>query len=321
MRQTLKCLLAMAALGILISAPAKANAASMDVTSFGERPGVSMSATLSYSWDSCGSDCFGEFLHAYLTTPGSACVQGGEPLVAFESLASAGGSAARTITFLPRGPERDVQLCAQVERWELGPAGQLVVAVDTAITHTQGEIPGDIYNCRNFTYQDDAQDYLRKWPTDPSNLDGDNDGIACEELPRRPLPIAPIPQPPPAPTYAAYTACGLSTAARAKGSCTARQPKGAFFNASQSVHYTVCVRYPTRRRICSRNRLAEAGVTCVNKINSNIVGMHKVTWTVAGITVATRSVGVGSQRATARGGATELPGLRADRRRRWQGEC
>lgn len=288
-RKALLCLLTVAAIGAATASAARA--ASMDITSLAEKPGVSMSATLTYSWEGCSGSCFGHFLHAYLTTPGSTCVQGGKPLVAFEDLPSFGGTATKTITFLPRGPERDVQLCAQVEDWELGPAGRSIAAADIASIHTQGEVPGDIYNCRNFAYQDDAQDYLRKWPSDPSNLDGDNDGIACEELPRRPLPLTPTPpppQPPPTPTYTAYTACGLSAASRPKGDCTTRQQKGAFFNASQSVHYTVCVRYPTRRRTCSRNQPAEAGITYVNKITSNIAGSHRVTWTVAGQIVATR---------------------------------
>jgi hypothetical protein len=270
----------------LVLLPATATrGASMEITGFIEKPGVSMSATLNYSWNSCSGNCFGDYLHAYLTTPGSTCVQGGEPLVAFEGLAAAGGSATRTITFLPRGPEGDVQLCAQIEHWDLV-AGQFIVAADTAVAHTQGEIPGDIYNCRNFAYQDDAQAYLRKWPTDPSNLDGDNDGVACEELPRRPLPVTPPPTS--RPTFRAYTACGLSTAARPASNCAKRQRKGAFFQASQSVRYGVCVHYPTGREICAREQFAEAGVTYVNRITSSIPGSHRVTWRVGGRTVAIR---------------------------------
>jgi len=39
------------------------------------------------------------------------------------------------------------------------------------------------YDCADFTYQEEAQEYLL--PGDPYNLDGDNDGIACEDLPSR----------------------------------------------------------------------------------------------------------------------------------------
>ena len=36
-------------------------------------------------------------------------------------------------------------------------------------------------NCRNFVNQPAAQAFLVADPTDPSGLDGDNDGIACED--------------------------------------------------------------------------------------------------------------------------------------------
>lgn len=269
-----------------------ASAATMDIVSFGERPGVEMSATLTYSWGSCGGSCFGQYLHAYLASPGSPCVQGGAPLVAFEPLSAAGGATSRTIAFSPSGPEGDVQLCAQVEDWELGPGGQSIAAFDVAVTHTQGAIPGNLYNCRDFAYQEDAQAYLVKWPTDPSGLDGDNDGIACEDLPRRLLPVrSPTPAPaptPPAPSYRTFLACGMSAAARPASSCGKRQKKGAFFEASQPVAYTVCVRYPSRRELCARDQQAAAGTVYVNKVTSSIPGQHRVRWTVAGQVVATR---------------------------------
>ena len=40
--------------------------------------------------------------------------------------------------------------------------------------------------CSDFTFQEDAQDELSLDPSDPYDLDGDdNDGVACEDLPRR----------------------------------------------------------------------------------------------------------------------------------------
>jgi len=41
-------------------------------------------------------------------------------------------------------------------------------------------IPGDRYNCADFASQAAAQAYLRMYPSDPSRLDRDRDGIACE---------------------------------------------------------------------------------------------------------------------------------------------
>jgi hypothetical protein len=41
----------------------------------------------------------------------------------------------------------------------------------------------DIFNCSSFATQEEAQAELNRDPSDPHGLDGDNDGIACEELP------------------------------------------------------------------------------------------------------------------------------------------
>jgi hypothetical protein len=43
---------------------------------------------------------------------------------------------------------------------------------------------GDL-NCADFEFQEDAQAVYDQDPSDPNGLDGDNDGIACEELPSR----------------------------------------------------------------------------------------------------------------------------------------
>ncbi|MGH3930705.1 MAG: excalibur calcium-binding domain-containing protein, partial [Pseudonocardiaceae bacterium] len=56
-------------------------------------------------------------------------------------------------------------------------------------------------NCGDFATQEQAQAVLDSDPSDPNGLDGDNDGIACESLPRSgtPEPSAP-PTTTPAPT-------------------------------------------------------------------------------------------------------------------------
>jgi Excalibur calcium-binding domain len=43
----------------------------------------------------------------------------------------------------------------------------------------------DTLNCSDFTFQEDAQAEFDRDPSDPNNLDADNDGIACEDLPSR----------------------------------------------------------------------------------------------------------------------------------------
>ena len=50
--------------------------------------------------------------------------------------------------------------------------------------YTPGPYPGDgyDYDCDDFSTQADAQDYYEADTSDPSRLDGDNDGRACESL-------------------------------------------------------------------------------------------------------------------------------------------
>jgi hypothetical protein len=45
---------------------------------------------------------------------------------------------------------------------------------------------GDLYDCPDFRYQEDAQRVYDRDPSDPYDLDRDDDGIACEDRPHRP---------------------------------------------------------------------------------------------------------------------------------------
>lgn len=57
----------------------------------------------------------------------------------------------------------------------------------------------DLYNCSDFANQAAAQAFLRSDPSDPSRLDGDHNGIACESL-KCPCDLTPVGQATPAPT-------------------------------------------------------------------------------------------------------------------------
>jgi hypothetical protein len=147
------------------------------------------------------------------------------------------------------------------------------------------------YDCADFANQAEAQEYLL--PGDPYNLDGDDDGVACEDLPCPCATGAPPPPPPPEeppeevrPEYRAYVACGLSRYAKPAHECGHRSRPGAFFRSSVSTTYTVCVRFPTNRSLCARGQEAETGVTYVNKITTSITGWHRVTWFVQGRRIA-----------------------------------
>lgn len=146
------------------------------------------------------------------------------------------------------------------------------------------------YDCADFSNQAEAQGYLS--PGDPHGLDGDYDGIACESLPcpcsygtPAPPPPPPAPEEPPEearPSIRVYVACGLGKNAPPARECPHRSRVGAFFRSSLATTYTVCVKFPTNKRLCARGQEAEAGVTYVNKITTSITGWHKVLWYVDG---------------------------------------
>ena len=52
----------------------------------------------------------------------------------------------------------------------------------TLIFATPAFAQEDQYDCASFGSQESAQAELERDPSDPSNLDADDDGIACEEL-------------------------------------------------------------------------------------------------------------------------------------------
>jgi hypothetical protein len=83
--------------------------------------------------------------------------------------------------------------------------------------------------------------------------------------------------------YRHYVACGLSQNAKPSHVCNKSRDKGAFFRSNKAdVFYTVCVKFPTKRRLCAPKQKAVQGTLYVNKITSNIPGKHKVTWFVQG---------------------------------------
>jgi hypothetical protein len=87
-----------------------------------------------------------------------------------------------------------------------------------------------------------------------------------------------------APAYEHYVACGLSEKAEPAHFCKKGRKKGAFFRSNDAdVFYTICVRFPTKKVLCTKEpQEAKQGTLYVNKITSNLPGQHKVTWFVRG---------------------------------------
>lgn len=74
--------------------------------------------------------------------------------------------------------DRRSEATGNVLAWIVGAAGIAVATVWIVIA-----LGGSDKDCRHFDTQRAAQSYFESRPGDPDNLDGDNDGIACEWLP------------------------------------------------------------------------------------------------------------------------------------------
>jgi Excalibur calcium-binding domain len=61
--------------------------------------------------------------------------------------------------------------------------GSLMFLVILAACFAHKAAAQDVFNCSDFATQEEAQAELDRAPSDPNNLDADNDGIACENLP------------------------------------------------------------------------------------------------------------------------------------------
>jgi hypothetical protein len=102
-------------------------------------------------------------------------------------------------TYEPFFPRED-KICVFVSNGAgVHPVGEALISLPTGY----GRQRSSAYNCSFFSSQERAQYYLELYPDDPSGLDGDNDGVACEANPC-PCGAEAIP-PEPAPTSATPT--------------------------------------------------------------------------------------------------------------------
>ncbi|KDN16758.1 calcium-binding protein [Amycolatopsis rifamycinica] len=83
-------------------------------------------------------------------------------------------------------------------------------------------LAGDV-DCKNFQYQEEAQDVLDATPGDPYHLDDNNNGIACESLRHRPKQPSTTTAKPETPTT---TAPKTTTASKKSGSQVKVKPVG-----------------------------------------------------------------------------------------------
>jgi hypothetical protein len=137
----------------------------------------------------------------------------------------------------------------------------LTLAATTALAQAPDPAAARDYDCANFSTQAEAQEYLL--PGDPYRLDGDGDGVACEDLPcpcSYEIPASPPPEEstPPPPYHLSRAAA--RRAARAE----VRDFVGRNFQVS-SGFVGHCQRFSERRVDCrgvARGRTARTRTTC-----------------------------------------------------------
>jgi hypothetical protein len=113
-------------------------------------------------------------------------------------LTEASGSAHEEWTYEPFFPRSD-KVCVLISNGVgVHPVGEALVTLPAGY----GRQRTSAHNCSFFANQERAQYYLELYPDDPSGLDGDGDGVACESnrcpcgaepIPAEPLPPAPAP--------------------------------------------------------------------------------------------------------------------------------
>lgn len=95
------------------------------------------------------------------------------------------------------------------------------------------------------------------------------------------------PQLPPQPTTAQIRRKMAS--ARPRHRCAATTTKAAMFRSNlRDVSYKICIKFPAQPDRPCASEQATKGVLYYNIINSNVAGMHRVTWFVKGKRIGRR---------------------------------
>jgi len=125
------------------------------------------------------------------------------------------------------------------------------------------------YDCADFANQAEAEEYLL--PGDPYNLDGDDDGIACEDLP---CPCSYTPgggEAPPPPPYRLKMSTARHLSFRAARKFTRRNPN------VTTTSLGTCRRHGEQRIVCLATALGETAssrTTCHLRIGVRAVDRH-----------------------------------------------
>lgn len=166
-----KLLLSLGAIAaVLTPTPALADSVSVTARDAG---GGQIEATIRSSV-SCSSFC-GWYAHAVERHSSLACSDDSTFIRWVSAYHEKAGIAEESVTFRPFFP-RFTKLCVFLSSG----AGTTTAEITIPLPAGYGAQRSSANNCSNFGTQAAAQYYLYLYPSDPSNLDGDNDGVACE---------------------------------------------------------------------------------------------------------------------------------------------
>lgn len=168
---------ALVTFAILASSRAAADNASISVVDAGGgqmRVSADVTSTTCTSFGYCGWFSFAVERHATLP-----CREDDAFLMYVGSLMEASGSVHQEWTYEPFFPRFD-KICVMVSNGAgVHPVGEVVVALPSGY----GRQRSAAHNCSFFSSQERAEYYLELYPDDPSRLDADHDGVACEANP------------------------------------------------------------------------------------------------------------------------------------------
>lgn len=171
--------------------PAAADSASI---SYRDAGGGQIEATINVTSTTCSTSGYcGWFAYAVERHPTLGCRDDTTFIRWVGTLYDDAGNAQATVVFRPFFP-RSTKLCVLVHNGAgTNPVGETTINLPSGY----GAQRSSGYNCDDFGSQASAQYYIYLYPDDPSGLDGDGDGAACESndcpcgaeyIPPEPLP-------------------------------------------------------------------------------------------------------------------------------------
>jgi hypothetical protein len=186
MRQGL-ALAGVCAVALLLASAAHADSGS--VSNFREVDGYRTEATFTATRDACPTGTYaycGWFAVATSQPESESCATMNDSRLVWVSdgLREGIGTITETEDFYPAVRPGRNRMCVFVYKSGVYyPVGESIYDAPARTTAPTTTAPGDIYNCSDFSTQGAAQSYLNLYPSDPSRLDADNDGIACDTNP------------------------------------------------------------------------------------------------------------------------------------------